>query len=138
MAHAAGVADAASGLTISATVVPITAPLALVAMVPMSLLAYRHRLRVLIAAVVTSALIAFLMVGMPGFITVLNCAYIGGLTGIVKRRGGGILAVTISSLVAGAALGVAITAALLILVPLRQLVFGVIAAGLTALVAVFG
>ena len=55
----------------------------------MGLLAYRYRLRVLIAATVAGGLIAFLIAGMGGFMTVLNCAYIGGLTGIVKRRGRG-------------------------------------------------
>lgn len=138
MAHAAAVAAAAAGLAISAAVVPITVPLAMVAMVPMGLLAYRHRLRALIAAVVASGLISFLMVGMPGFITVLNCAYIGGLTGIVKRRGGGVGAIAIASLVAGAVLGVVITALLIVLVPLRQLIFGVITASLTALANVLG
>ncbi len=57
--------------------------------VPMGLLAYRYRLRVLIAATVAGAVIAFLIAGMGGFMTVLNCAYIGGLTGTVKRRGRG-------------------------------------------------
>ena len=55
----------------------------------MGLLAYRYRLRVLIAATVAGATIAFLIAGMGGFMTVVNCAYIGGLTGIVKRRGRG-------------------------------------------------
>ena len=55
----------------------------------MGLLAYRYRLRVLIAATVAGAVIAFLIAGMGGFMTVVNCAYIGGLTGIVKRRGRG-------------------------------------------------
>ena len=39
--------------------------------------------------------------------TVVNCAYIGGLTGIVKRRGRGTPTVLLSSLVAGAVFGVA-------------------------------
>ena len=45
----------------------------------MGLLAYRYRLRVLIAATVAGGIIAFLIAGMGGFMTVLNCAYIGGL-----------------------------------------------------------
>ena len=39
--------------------------------------------------------------------TVVNCAYIGGLTGIVKRRGRGTPTVTVAALVAGAVFGVA-------------------------------
>ncbi|MGJ6121515.1 ATP-binding cassette domain-containing protein [Mycolicibacterium sp. Y3] len=138
MAHAAAVAAAVAGFAIAASIIPLFAPLALVTMVPIGLLAYRHRLRTLIAAVVAGATIAFLIVGVPGLITVLNCAYIGGLTGVVKRRGGGVIAVTIASLLAGAVLGAFVTVLLLILVPLQQLVFGVIGAALTALSAVLG
>ncbi len=75
---------------IIAVVVPFAAGVSLLGTVPMGLLAYRYRLRVLIAATVAGAVIAFLIAGMGGFMTVVNCAYIGGLTGIVKRRGRGI------------------------------------------------
>ena len=97
---------------IIAVVVPFAAGLSLLGTVPMGLLAYRYRLRVLITATVAGAIIAFLIAGMGGFMTVVNCAYIGGLTGIVKRRGRGTLTVLLSSLVAGAAFGVAVVAAL--------------------------
>ena len=43
----------------------------------------------LIAATVAGATIAFLIAGMGGFMTVVNCAYIGGLIGLIKRRGRG-------------------------------------------------
>ena len=74
---------------IIAVVVPFAAGLSVLGTVPMGLLAYRYRLRVLIAATVAGGIIAFLIAGMGGFMTVVNCAYIGGLTGIVKRRGRG-------------------------------------------------
>ncbi len=74
---------------IIAVVVPFAAGLSLLGTVPMGLLAYRYRLRVLITATVAGGIIAFLIAGMGGFMTVVNCAYIGGLTGIVKRRGRG-------------------------------------------------
>ena len=63
---------------IIAVVVPFAAGLSLLGTVPMGLLAYRYRLRVLIAATVAGATIAFLIAGMGGFMTVVNCAYIGG------------------------------------------------------------
>ena len=88
---------------IIAVVVPFAAGVSLLGTVPMGLLAYRYRLRVLIAATVAGAVIAFLIAGMGGFMTVVNCAYIGGLTGIVKRRGRGILTVFGAALVAGRA-----------------------------------
>ena len=74
---------------IIAVVVPFAAGVSLLGNVPMGLLAYRYRLRVLVAATIACATIAFLIAGMGGFMTVVNCAYIGGLTGIVKRRGRG-------------------------------------------------
>ena len=80
--------------------------MSLLGTVPMGLLAYRYRLRVLIAATVAGGIIAFLIAGMGGFMTVLNCAYIGGLTGIVKRRGRGLPTVFGAALVAGALFGV--------------------------------
>ena len=86
---------------IIAVVVPFAAGVSLLGTVPMGLLAYRYRLRVLIAATVAGATIAFLIAGMGGFMTVVNCAYIGGLTGIIKRRGRG----TPTVLVAGSPQG---------------------------------
>ena len=88
-AQAAVMAALCAAIAIIAVVVPFAAGLSLLGTVPMGLLAFRYRLRVLIAATVAGALIAFLIAGMGGFMTVLNCAYIGGLTGIVKRRGRG-------------------------------------------------
>ncbi len=38
--------------------------------------------------------------------TVVNCAYVGGLVGIVKRRGRGLATITTAALIAGAAFGV--------------------------------
>jgi energy-coupling factor transport system ATP-binding protein len=104
--------------------------------VPMGLLAYRYRIRVLIAATVAGAVIAFLIAGMGGFMTVINCAYIGGLTGIVKRRGRGLPTVFGAALVAGALFGLAAVAALAILVRLRHLVFESMTANINGLAAV--
>ena len=121
---------------IIAVVVPFAAGISLLGTVPMGLLAYRYRLRVLIAATVAGAVIAFLIAGMGGFMTVVNCAYIGGLTGIVKRRGRGILTVFMASLVAGSLFGVATVAALAILVRLRHLIFDSVTANINGLAAI--
>ena len=67
-----------------------------------------YRFRVLIAATVAGATIAFLIAGMGGFMTVINCAYIGLLTGIIKRRGRGTPTVLVVGLVAGAVFGAAV------------------------------
>ncbi|MDT5182128.1 MAG: energy-coupling factor transport system ATP-binding protein, partial [Mycobacterium sp.] len=120
---------------IVAVVVPFAAGVSLLGTVPMGLLAYRYRLRVLIAATVAGAVIAFLIAGMGGFMTVVNCAYIGGLTGIVKRRGRGIVTVFGASLVAGALFGLATVAALAVLTRMRHLIFDSVTANINGLAA---
>jgi energy-coupling factor transport system ATP-binding protein len=121
---------------IIAVVVPFAAGLSLLGTVPMGLLAYRYRLRVLIAATVAGGIIAFLIAGMGGFMTVVNCAYIGGLTGIVKRRGRGTPTVLVSAVVAGAIFGVGVVAALGVLARLRHLIFESVTANINGLAAV--
>ena len=121
---------------IIAVVVPFAGGLALLGTVPMGLLAYRYRLRVLVAATVAGATIAFLIAGMGGMMTVFNCAYIGGLTGAVKRRGRGTPTVLAAAVVAGAAFGAAIVLALTVLSRLRNLVFASMTANIDGLAAV--
>jgi energy-coupling factor transport system ATP-binding protein len=136
LAQASVMAALCAATAIIAVVVPFAAGVSLLGTVPMGLLAYRYRLRVLIAATVAGAVIAFLIAGMGGFMTVVNCAYIGGLTGAVKRRGRGILTVFGASLVAGALFGVATVTALAILARLRHLIFDSVTANINGLAAV--
>ena len=121
---------------IIAVVVPFAAGLSLLGTVPMGLLAYRYRLRVLIAATVAGGTIAFLIAGMGGFMTVLDCAYIGGLTGIVKRRGRGTPTVFFAAIGAGALFGAAAVLALTILSRLRHLIFDTMTANVNGVAAV--
>ena len=125
-----------AAIAIIAVVVPFAAALSVLGTVPMALLAYRYRLRVLLTALVAGGLIAFLIAGMGGFMTVLNCAYIGGLTGIVKRRGRGTPTVIAAALVAGAVFGAAIVVALTILSRLRTLIFDTVTANIDGAAAV--
>src|SRR5919206_88856 len=71
-----------------------------------------------------------------GVMTVLNCAYIGGLTGIVKRRGRGLLTVFAAALVAGSLFGAFTVTALAILARLRHLIFDSVTANINGLAAV--
>ena len=125
-----------AAIAIIAVVVPFAAGVSLLGTVPLGLLAYRYRLRVLIAATVAGAVIAFLIAGMGGFMTVVNCAYIGGLTGIVKRRGQGLLTVFAAALVAGALFGLATVTALAVLVRLRHLIFESVTANINGLATI--
>ncbi len=125
-----------AAIAIIAVVVPFAAGLSLLGTVPMGLLAYRYRLRVLITATVAGGIIAFLIAGMGGLMTVVNCAYIGGLTGIVKRRGRGTTTVVAAALVAGALFGLAIVAALAVLARLRHLIFESVTANVAGVAAI--
>jgi energy-coupling factor transport system ATP-binding protein len=136
LAHAAVMAALSAATAIIAVVVPFAAGLSVLGTVPMGLLAYRYRLRVLIAATVAGGVIAFLIAGMGGFMTVVNCAYVGGLTGIVKRRGRGAPTAFAAGLVAGLVFGLLGTGALLVLSRLRNLVFDSMTANIRGLAAI--
>ncbi|HKV19324.1 MAG TPA: ATP-binding cassette domain-containing protein [Mycobacterium sp.] len=123
LAHASVMAALCAATAIVAVVVPFAAGISLLGTVPMGLLVYRFRVRVLVAATVGGATIAFLIAGMGGFMTVINCAYIGLLIGLILRRGRGWFAVLIVGLIAGALFGAAVVAALAVLVRLRHLIF---------------
>jgi energy-coupling factor transporter ATP-binding protein EcfA2 len=121
---------------IIAIVVPFAGALSLLGTVPMGLLAYRYRLRVLIAATVAAGLIAFLIAGLGGFMTVVHSAYVGGLTGIVKRRRRGTPTVIAVAFVAGLFSGAVTVAALAALSRLRHLIFQAITANIDGVAAV--
>ena len=138
LAHAAVMAALCAATAIIAVVIPFAAGLSLLGTVPMGLLAYRYRLRVLIAATIAGGTIAFLIAGAGGFMTVLDCAYIGGLTGIIKRRGRGTPTVVIVALAAGGAFGIAGVIALTVLARLRNLIFASMTANINGLSVVIG
>ena len=121
---------------IIAIVVPFAGALSLLGTVPMGLLAYRYRLRVLIAATVAAGLIAFLIAGLGGLMTVVHSAYVGGLTGIVKRRRRGTPTVIAVAFVAGLFSGGVTVAALAALSRLRHLIFAAITANIDGVAAV--
>ncbi len=113
---------------IISVVVPFAAGLALLGTVPMGLLAYRYRLRALLAATVAAGMIAFLIAGLGGFMAVVHSAYIGGLTGVVKRKSRGIPTVIVTALFAGLVFGAANVGALAVLARLRHLIYRVMTA----------
>jgi len=117
-------------------VVPFAGALSLLGTVPMGLLAYRYRFRVLIAGTVAAGLIAFLIAGLGGLMTVANSAYVGGLTGVVKRRNRGTGTVIVVSVLAGAVFNALAVAALALLSRLRHLIFDAITANINGVAAV--
>ncbi|HUH70802.1 MAG TPA: ATP-binding cassette domain-containing protein [Mycobacterium sp.] len=122
-------------IAIISVIVPFAAGLALLGTVPTGLLAFRYRLRVLLAATVAAGVIAFLIAGLGGFMTVIHCAYIGGLTGFVKRKGRGTPTVIVSSLIAGVAFGAVMVGFLIVMTRLRHLIFEVMTANVDGVAA---
>jgi energy-coupling factor transport system ATP-binding protein len=125
-----------AAIAIISIVVPFAGALSLLGTVPMGLLAYRYRFRVLIAGTVAAGLIAFLIAGLGGLMTVGHSAYVGGLTGVVKRRQRGTGTVIVVSIIAGAVFNAFAVGALALLARLRHLIFDAITANINGAAAV--
>ncbi len=137
MAQASVMAALAAAMAIISVVVPFAGGgLSLLTTVPMGLLGYRYRLRVLVASTVAASVVAFLIAGISGLMVVVNCAYVGGLAGIMKRRRRGTPTVIAVGLVAGVVFGFFIIAALTVLVRLRTLTFEAMTANFDGVVSV--
>ncbi|MCV6986621.1 ATP-binding cassette domain-containing protein [Mycobacterium shinjukuense] len=135
MAQASVMAALCAVTAIISVVVPFAAGLALLGTVPMGLLAFRYRPRVLVAATVAAGVISFLIAGLGGFMAVAHSAYSGGLTGIVKRQRRGTPVVIASSLIAGLAFGAAMVGLLVVMARLRHLIFEVLTANVNGIAA---
>lgn len=127
-----------AAMVIVGVALPILGAVQLLGAVPMGLLGYRYRVRVLLAAAVAGGVIAFLLAGLGGLIAMGNCVYIGGLTGVVRRRGHGmplltVLGVICSAIIAGLAVG-----ALALLNRMRTLLFDALRASLEGLFKMIG
>ena len=128
LAHASVMGALCAAVAIVAVVLPHAGWLGLLGSVPMGLLAYRYRVRVVITATVAAGVIGFLVVGLSGFSAVALCAFVGGLAGIVKRHHRGVSTVISASMGAGAVIGAVVVIALTVLTQLRQLMFHAITA----------
>jgi energy-coupling factor transporter ATP-binding protein EcfA2 len=136
MAHASVMGTLCAAVAIIAVVLPHAGGLGLLGAVPMGLLAYRHRIRVVVTGAAAASVIGFLVVGMSGCGAVALCAYVGGLAGIVKRHRRGTPTVVVASFGAGVVTGCTILIAFTVLVPLRLLVFQAATAAVDGVAAV--
>jgi energy-coupling factor transport system ATP-binding protein len=66
---------------------PHLGPVAALAVVPLGVVAHRHRFRALVAATFSAALVSFLVAGTGTVSNVVECAIVGGLVGTARRRG---------------------------------------------------
>src|SRR6478735_3509799 len=136
IAQAAVMAALCGATSIVSALIPLIAGLSLLGTVPMGLLAYRYRFRAFVGGTVAGSVIALVAAGDGGLSTVLSCAYIGAITGVVKRRGRGLATVLLVSLGAGMLAGVASVATLMVLSRLRELAFASMRANVDGVAAV--
>ncbi|QLL07797.1 ATP-binding cassette domain-containing protein [Mycobacterium vicinigordonae] len=128
LAHAAVIGALSAVIVIIAVVIPFTQSLGVLGVVLPGLLAFRHRLRVVVAATVAAAVITFLITGLGGVLAILNCAAVGGLTGFVKRKGRGTPTLLFLSSIVGVIVAAGWVGIFAVSTRLRQLVFRVITA----------
>src|SRR3984885_5911834 len=136
LAQASVMGALCAAVAIIAVVLPHAGWLGLLGSVPMGLLAYRYRVRVVIAATVAAGVVGFLVVGLSGFSAVALCAFVGGLAGIVKRHRRGMSTVISASISAGAGIGAVVLVAMTVLTQLRQLMFHAITAAVYGMATV--
>ncbi|WP_221042366.1 ABC transporter ATP-binding protein [Mycobacterium senriense] len=135
LAQAAVMGALCAAIEILAAVIPFAQGLGVLGTVPMGLLAYRYRPRALVAATVAGGVIAFLIAGLGSLFMLVDCAWVGGLCGIVKRKGRGLPTVALLSLAAGVLWGAGWVAVLAVLTRLRHLFFDVITANANGVAA---
>jgi energy-coupling factor transporter ATP-binding protein EcfA2 len=87
LATAAVLAGVGVALVVIGWFLPHLGPIAALAVVPLGVVAHRHRFRALAAATFAAALVSFLVAGTGTFSNVVECAIVGGLVGIARRRG---------------------------------------------------
>jgi energy-coupling factor transport system ATP-binding protein len=121
LASAAVMAGVSVVLTVIGWLLPHLSLIAAFAVVPLGLVAYRYRLRAMVAAAFAAALLSFLVAGTGTFSNIVECAAVGGLVGVAKRRRWSLATVTLGALVVGPILGAISVGLLAIFDSLRKL-----------------
>jgi energy-coupling factor transporter ATP-binding protein EcfA2 len=87
LATAAVLAALAVVLTVAGWFLPHLGIIAAFAVVPLGVVAHHHRLRALLAAAFAASVLSFLVAGTGTVSNIVECAAVGGLVGVAKRRG---------------------------------------------------
>jgi energy-coupling factor transport system ATP-binding protein len=82
-------ADLSLALNIVGHVVPLGTVFVIASVVPLAVVATRHRLRALVAGAVAAAAVGFLVIGIPALTTTAGCAAFAAFVGAADRRGWG-------------------------------------------------
>jgi len=79
-------ADVSLALTVVGQVVPLGGALLAAAVVPLAVVAARHRLRAVITGAIAASVVGFLVIGSAAFTSMGVCAALGALVGAADRR----------------------------------------------------
>ncbi len=87
LAEAVVLADVSLALTVVGQVVPFGGALLAAAIVPLAVVAARHRLRAVVTGALAASAVGFLVIGTAAFTSMGACAALGALVGAADRRG---------------------------------------------------
>lgn len=138
LAQSSVMAALTATIVVVGTSLPFLGPLRMLALAPMGVVGYRCRLRALATATISAAAIAFSMGGLRGVMLVWRSVFVGGLAGVVRRHGWGLVVLAGLAGAWGAVFAAVAVGALAILSRLRLLLLDmlrVVLEGLFALVA---
>ncbi|MGH9115610.1 MAG: DUF2232 domain-containing protein [Acidimicrobiales bacterium] len=121
LATAAVMAGVSVALTVIGWFLPHLGPIAAIAVVPLGVVAHRHRFRALAAAAFAAAVLSFLVAGTGTLSNVVECAIVGGLVGTARRRQWGLARVLAGVAVIAPALAVISVGLLAVFSSLRKL-----------------
>lgn len=121
LATASVLAALAVVLTVAGWFLPHLGVIAAMAVVPLGVVAHRHRIRALLVATFTACLLCFLVAGTGAVTNIVECAAVGGLVGVAKRRSWNPLSLVAGTAVIGPVLGSASVGILAVFGSLRKL-----------------
>ncbi len=121
LATAAVMAGVSVVLTVIGWFLPHLGVVAALAVVPLGLVAFRHRIRALMAAAFAASVVSFLVAGTGTVSNIVECSVVGGIVGVSRRRGWSFAAVTAEAAVAGPVLGAIAVGLLALFSSLRKL-----------------
>ncbi len=121
LATASVMAGVAVVLTVIGWFLPHLGVVAAFAVVPLGIVAHRHRVRALVASAFAAAMISFLVAGTGTVSNIVECAVVGGVVGMARRRKGSFFRVFVGCLIAGPVLAAVSIALLAVFSSLRKL-----------------
>ena len=86
LATASVLAGVAVALTVIGWFLPHLGPVAALAVVPLGVVAHRHRFRALAASAFAASILSFLVAGTGTVSNIVECAVVGGFVGVALRR----------------------------------------------------